>query len=137
MRTVFIIHGYTDHKERDIIVALRRGNFTFQKYNNINLVHLVALIENLQLNVIVVDWKRIAGLIYFNAASYTFAIGTYLYKFLQFLEQHSVDLSNVHLIGHSLGAQISGVAGAFLQGRIGRITGKLFAKYVWPHLYYF
>lgn len=32
-------------------------------------------------------------------------------------------LENVHIIGHSLGAQIAGFAGNNLGGRVGRITG--------------
>jgi hypothetical protein len=31
---------------------------------------------------------------------------------------------NVHIIGHSLGAQIGGYAGWNLHGRLGRITGE-------------
>ncbi|KAF2885728.1 hypothetical protein ILUMI_20432 [Ignelater luminosus] len=105
-RTIFIIHGYTDHKDRDIIIALRR-----------------VLLHRFPVNVIVVDWKRLAGFVYFNAATYSLSVGNYLARFLRFLERNGVKLSNVHLIGHSLGAQISGVAGAALNGKVGRITG--------------
>lgn len=72
---------------------------------------------------IVVDWKRLAALIYFNAAANAIVVGKYLKEFLIFLEKHNVDLGTVHLVGHSLGGQIAGVAGGGLEGRIGRITG--------------
>lgn len=75
-------------------------------------------------NVIVVDWSRLAALIYFTAVTHTLPVGTYLGQFLSILENNSVDLRNVHLIGHSLGAHISGIAGAHVGGRIGRITGN-------------
>lgn len=81
------------------------------------------LVENLDCNVIVVDWKRLASLIYFNAASSTFSVGKYVANLIAFLEDEGIDLSKVHLIGHSLGAQISSVAGDQLDGKIGRITG--------------
>ena len=32
---------------------------------------------------------------------------------------------HVHLIGHSLGAQISGLAAGYLDGKVGRISGKV------------
>ena len=35
-----------------------------------------------------------------------------------------LDLKDVHLIGHSLGAQISGNTGRQLSGKVGRISGK-------------
>ncbi|RZC35443.1 inactive pancreatic lipase-related protein 1-like, partial [Asbolus verrucosus] len=106
LKTYFIIHGYTDHKHREIIARLR-----------------LVLNRSEDANVIVVDWARLAGLIYFNAVNHTLPVGNYVGQFLQFLENNSVDLKTVHIIGHSLGAHISGIAGACVGGRIGRITG--------------
>lgn len=69
------------------------------------------------------DWKPLAALIYFNAASSAVTVGHYLREFLEFLEDCNYDLKLIHLVGHSLGGQIAGVAGGDLEGRIGRITG--------------
>lgn len=43
------------------------------------------------------------------------------------MKNAGLSLGNVHLIGHSLGAQIMGYAGKELRhlGEVGRITGKL------------
>lgn len=73
---------------------------------------------------IVLDWQPLAALLYFKAATSAIQVGHYLKLFLLFLEDCNVDLKTVHLVGHSLGAQISGIAGGDLNGRIGRITGK-------------
>lgn len=104
--TVMVVHGYTDSRKRAIIVRLRSE-----------------LVDKLDANVIVVDWHRAAGQIYFTAVSNTYHAGEQLGEFLQFLEDVGYDLDKVHLIGHSLGAQISGVAGGRVEGRVGRITG--------------
>jgi alpha-beta hydrolase superfamily lysophospholipase len=107
LKSYFVVHGYTDHKHREIIARLR-----------------LVLNSAEDSNVIVVDWSRLAALIYFTAVTHTLPVGTYLGQFLSILENNSVDLRNVHLIGHSLGAHISGIAGAHVGGRIGRITGN-------------
>lgn len=41
----------------------------------------------------------------------------------ELVEEAGVNLSSVHIIGHSLGAHVAGYAGEFLPG-IGRITGN-------------
>ena len=75
-------------------------------------------------NVIVVDWGRLAAFMYLQAVDNTVPVGTYVGQFLSLLEQNNyIDLRNIHMIGHSLGAHISGIAGAYVGGRVGRITG--------------
>lgn len=123
--SIFVIHGYTDHKDRKIIAALRRGEsliflFIVLSCNG----NFLAFVYNVPANVIVVDWGRLAGHIYFNAAQYSLRVGDYLGDFLRFLEGLGYDLSLVHLVGHSLGAQISGIGGRIVNGKVGRITGE-------------
>lgn len=60
---------------------------------------------------------------YTLAAEKTKAVGKYLAKFLNVLNDHGVDLKDITLVGHSMGAHISGFAGAYLKGKIGRIVG--------------
>lgn len=51
-------------------------------------------------------------------------VGRYLAKFLEFLRMKgNLVLNDVHILGHSLGAHVAGFTGAYMSGKIGRITG--------------
>lgn len=76
---------------------------------------------------IVVGWGILAADPYPTAANNTRRVGEYLGVFLEFLcRESNLEYKDVHMCGHSLGAHVAGFAGAFLDGRIGRITGELF-----------
>lgn len=54
-------------------------------------------------------------------------VGTYVGQFLEFLISQGVKTSDVHLVGHSLGAHVAGYAGKELQANnhtAARITGQ-------------
>ncbi|OCR01087.1 hypothetical protein BCD67_17075 [Oscillatoriales cyanobacterium USR001] len=69
-------------------------------------------------NIILVDWEKDAGnLLYFPSADKTRDVGNQLATYLR---NSGVDPNNTTLIGHSLGAQISGFAGSAYR----QFTGK-------------
>lgn len=78
---------------------------------------------------ITVDWSRGTwGIRYDKSTANTRVVGATVGKMVEALMKNAgVSLGNVHLIGHSLGAQIMGYAGKELRhlGQVGRITGKL------------
>ena len=77
------------------------------------------------MNVISVDWGNGAGFPYSQAAANTRLVGAEVAQVIQLLkDRKGVSVSNVHVIGHSLGAHVTGYAGARTPG-LGRITGKL------------
>lgn len=74
-------------------------------------------------NVIVVDWGSGAKWPYEQAAGNGFLVGAEVAALITYLRDHAhIKLSDVHIIGHSLGAQVAGLAGHSLT-KIGRITG--------------
>ncbi|XP_063548452.1 pancreatic lipase-related protein 2-like [Cydia strobilella] len=76
------------------------------------------------LNIIVVDWGNAANVNYVLASYNVAMVGRLLTDFLNFLIVEGVSMDNVHLIGHSLGAHIVGIAGDHVKyGPVDTITG--------------
>ncbi|KAL3846393.1 hypothetical protein ACJMK2_017390 [Sinanodonta woodiana] len=105
-KTKFIIHGFIDtgHKQwilNMVAELLKKGDF----------------------NVIVVNWGHGSQLPYEQASANTFLIGAETAALIKFLhDHHGLQLSDVHIIGHSLGAHIAGHIGHKIP-HIGRISG--------------
>uniref|UniRef100_F6R3G8 Triacylglycerol lipase n=1 Tax=Ornithorhynchus anatinus TaxID=9258 RepID=F6R3G8_ORNAN len=96
-KTHFIIHGFIDKGE---------GNWLTDMCQKI--------IQAEQTNCICVDWRRGSRTFYSQAVNNIRVVGA---KELRYSP------SNVHIIGHSLGAHAAGEAGKRTTGEIGRITG--------------
>ncbi|XP_071451360.1 lipase member H-like [Hetaerina americana] len=78
-------------------------------------------------NVIAVDWSRIAANpLYFIVKRQTVHVAGIVADFVHFLKLSGVDLGNIHLCGHSLGAHVMGLTGKEFNkfpSKIARITG--------------
>lgn len=71
------------------------------------------------------DWSVLCHVEYISAMKGVEIAGVALAEFVEWLVSLGVSIDKVHLIGHSLGAHVAGVAGSkILNGKIGRITGK-------------
>ncbi|KAI1285202.1 Pancreatic triacylglycerol lipase [Halotydeus destructor] len=90
-----------------------------------------ALLFNENSRVIAVEWNNFTP--YIIAASNSRVVGFEVANLLNYLSANSVRLENVHLIGHSLGAHISGYAGAMVRG-VGRITALDPARPYFEHM---
>ncbi|KAM7357051.1 pancreatic triacylglycerol lipase isoform 2-T2 [Cochliomyia hominivorax] len=102
-----IVHGFLGNRFHNSIRPLRNA-FMAQGNENIFLA----------------DWENAASLDYTSSRKAVAKVGLYLAKLLEkFLNKHSIPLSEVHIIGHSLGAHIAGNMGRYFNGSIGRITG--------------
>lgn len=72
-----------------------------------------------------VDWGNAAMVNYILASYNVASVGRLLTEFLNFMIGEGVSMDDVHLIGHSLGAHVVGIAGAYVkEGPIDTITGK-------------
>ncbi|GFY70556.1 hepatic triacylglycerol lipase, partial [Trichonephila inaurata madagascariensis] len=74
-------------------------------------------------NVIIVDWSDWNGFPYAQAVSNARVVGAHVGKLIRLLmENKGARAQSFHLIGHSLGGQVSGWAGERIPN-LGRITG--------------
>lgn len=96
--TVFFIHGYTGNGEIAPTTTVTQAYLTNGNYN------IVAL-----------DWGPLAAGLYTTAVENVILLGTKLAQVLIQLNAAGLDLLNVHLVGHSLGGQMSGWAGSQVQ----------------------
>ncbi|XP_037660613.1 inactive pancreatic lipase-related protein 1-like [Choloepus didactylus] len=107
-KTCFIIHGYIDKGEESWLLDMCKEGNLFQ-------------VE--QMNCICVDWRKGSQTTYMQAANNVRVVGAQVAQLLSVLSTHySYWPSQVHLIGHSLGAHVAGEAGNRTTG-LGWITG--------------
>ncbi|KZC05783.1 Pancreatic triacylglycerol lipase [Dufourea novaeangliae] len=107
--TVIYIHGYSESTSEGSAVAIRD-----------------VYLKRGEHNLILVDWSKLAGLPwYITAVRNTRIVGNQVAGLVDWLQgQGAVSMSNIHVIGFSLGAEIAGFMGKALAPRkVGRITG--------------
>lgn len=93
-----------------------------------------AYLKEYDYNIIIVDWSKEAHSMYQTARKDVPAVGHTVALFIDKLaHQTGLRLAELHLVGHSLGAHISGVAGLSVKsGRIMRVTGENILKESFP-----
>lgn len=106
--TRIIIHGWKNHYQSKVNVILRS-----------------ALLETGSYNVICVDWNSKAKNMYVFSMLDVPEVGEEVANFIDFLNQQGgMPFNTLLVIGHSLGAHVSGFAGKNVKnGKISQITG--------------
>lgn len=88
-----------------------------------------SFLREFDLNVITVDWSELAkNIVYPYAAFSTRYVGKRVAHLLNTINETYNVSYHIHLIGHSLGAQVMGYAGMFLDGKVDRVTGNVSNK---------
>ncbi|BES94955.1 Lipase [Nesidiocoris tenuis] len=107
--TIFITHGFASNTSNEWMHDMKD-----------------AYLENMDANVFMVDWgKGAKGINYLRAASNTRIVGAELGRFGRHIVGLGQQPDQIHAVGHSLGAHISGYFGkrmASINSTIGRIT---------------
>lgn len=108
-RIKIIIHGWRSSVESNAVASIKN-----------------AYLKTKDCNVITVDWSNTASSIFYHwVANQTERIGTEVAIFLNGLsERYKITGKQIHLIGHSLGAHIMGIAAHQSSLKIDRITGR-------------
>ncbi|XP_055859351.1 pancreatic lipase-related protein 2-like [Episyrphus balteatus] len=109
--TRIIIHGWQNSHQSELNVVIRE-----------------ALLQVMDCNVISVDWSRRLNYFTLNYLSATYMVpkvGVKVAKLIDFLvDEGEMSLDDLHVIGHSLGAHVSGIAGKNVRtGEVHTIIG--------------
>ncbi|XP_055844679.1 phospholipase A1-like [Episyrphus balteatus] len=125
----------------DNLKSLKKSNFNSDNptriiihgwYNNydsyVNTATREAYLEVMDCNVISVDWSRMLNYFTLNYIGATFQVpkvGVKVAKMIDFLvDEGNMSLDDLHVIGHSLGAHVSGIAGRnVIAGEVHTIIG--------------
>ncbi|XP_053663955.1 pancreatic lipase-related protein 2-like [Anopheles marshallii] len=101
-----LIHGWIADRNHISILPIRTA-------------YLVQDVHNL----LVADWSQVAYLLYPKAREQALPVANRIGKILlRFIERVGIDHSQVHIIGHSLGAHIAGNVGRYFGGKLSRVT---------------
>ncbi|XP_050298571.1 phospholipase A1 member A-like isoform X2 [Anthonomus grandis grandis] len=105
--TKIITHGFMSSIKNDVVTLIKD-----------------AYLETSSYNIIGMDWSALCHTEYVSAMRGAKIAGQQLGDFLNYLASSGIDLRDVHIIGHSLGAHVAGMGGSSVVGqRVGRITG--------------
>ncbi|BET02171.1 Triacylglycerol lipase [Nesidiocoris tenuis] len=105
-RTVFFNHGYMDTYSKAFVKVM-----------------IQRILEQGDYNVVILEYTRAILTTFSQACGNARLIGLELAALVNYLKDNEgLNPADVHIVGHSLGAQISGYAGEAIPG-LGRITG--------------
>ncbi|BES94458.1 Lipase [Nesidiocoris tenuis] len=98
-KTVIVTHGYMDDVNSDITQSIKND---LLKFDDVNVIGL--------------DWSHFTkSLLYTWVVSEVPNVGQFVGEMANYLVSLGLSTSNVHLVGHSLGAHVSGFAGKRMQ----------------------
>lgn len=111
----FIAHGFMDSGEKEWI--LKMMNALLDRNRSVNAT------------VVVVDWGEGSSPPYAQAVSNIRLVGTITAHVINMLREqlNMKNIENIHMLGHSLGAHLSGYAGYTLQKNFGLQMGRITA----------
>ncbi|CAH1639576.1 unnamed protein product [Spodoptera littoralis] len=99
--------------------------------NTMNRLLTEAFLQDDDVNVIVLDWSRLANRGYTTAKRGTSEVGRGLGRFVNWLAELGLSYERVHLVGFSLGGHLVGNAGRETGSRVKRITALDAAAPLW------
>ncbi|XP_041989061.1 pancreatic triacylglycerol lipase-like [Aricia agestis] len=107
---ILYVHGFTDDPTKDSFANISQS-----------------FLEKGYASVVAVDGSSLIKWLYIRATTYIQFMGRKLGEVLASVVYDGIDPANIHLIGHSLGAHISGFAGKTFRKLTGKLIGRLTA----------
>ncbi|XP_046627852.1 pancreatic triacylglycerol lipase-like [Neodiprion virginianus] len=102
--TRIITHGWVNSKNSEACTLIRDAYLSEGDYN-----------------IIVVDWSKISKQLYGFARRRVYMVGGYVAKLIDYLETKGMDVSELIVIGHSLGGHIAGLTALQATNTVGYV----------------
>jgi len=127
--TVMYIHGFSENVEKKSVQTIVEGEYIKMTYNmyfkkDINYFYVSAYLKRNDHNIIAVDYSKFANDSYVTVARNAPHVANALTMILDKMTKVDFDTEKLHIIGHSMGSQISGYIGRKVNFKIPRITGE-------------
>ena len=88
------------------------------------LINIAAYLQRGLDNIVLLDWSAFSKGSYFQVASHAKVIAEQAAIALHKLVSAGLNVDSLHVVGHSLGAQVAGFIGRYLDFELPRVTGK-------------
>lgn len=93
-----------------------------------SLIVCLAYLERGDHNVLAADWRQIAGKRYPVVVSNAESVGAALAQAIDELAEEGLPQESLHVVGHSMGAQVAGYASRQTSFELRRVTGEWDAR---------
>ncbi|XP_076289802.1 pancreatic triacylglycerol lipase-like [Lasioglossum baleicum] len=103
--TKFITHGWINSAYSDAFRLIRD-----------------AYLKQGDFNIIAIDWSSISVRPYIWATKRVVMVGQYSASMIDFLRSQGMDLSQVTVVGHSLGGHVAGLAAHYAKGQVSNVV---------------
>ncbi|XP_058796347.1 lipase member H-like [Phymastichus coffea] len=127
--TVIYVHGYTgsiDSRDTRAVVAGKpsaAAAVELAHWTRAESARCLAYAERGDHNVIATDWRRLAGQSYPSVAGSARLVGRALAGAVDEMVGKGLPPRTIHVVGHSMGAQVAGQLGRHASFQLSRITG--------------
>ncbi|XP_078046325.1 pancreatic triacylglycerol lipase-like [Augochlora pura] len=104
--TMFYIHGFSESVESESVKTVTNAYLT-----------------STDINVVAIDYRQIAAENYLVAVGFVGAVAQVIGGALSKLEGNGLNKNKIHIVGHSLGGQVTGQVGVVVNFTVPRMTG--------------
>lgn len=91
---------------------------------------VAAYVSSTTENIVAIDYRKVAGSFYLIGVMDVGSVGKAIAGVLDQMVARGLNPNKIHIVGHSMGGQVSGYVGKYVTHKIARITGM----YKFTHL---
>ena len=91
---------------------------------------ITAYLDTTEVNVFGLDYRNVTTQFYPFAVADISTVGKFVANALDDMVENGINPKKIHIIGHSLGAELAGSIGRQMKVKISRITGVIYKYFI-------